>query len=308
MKLLFVGDMHLRAATPAKRKDDFAETQFKKVSQIFKIASDNDAAIVQTGDVFDTESSSLPTMIKYLPLFLSYPRGVYSAIGNHDVYGASIETVPRTALGLFASVGAVKLLGHEPVQLSDKVSVSGHSYMHKGAPSPVPGMHNILVTHEMVLVDKIWREQEDFTFAYDYAIQHSGWDVILCGHYHYSFEQNHGQLLILNPGAVVRIKASKGDMALVPSVVLYDTDTRKREWFPLDHAPVEEVFHPATTAAVPAVNKELEEFVASLTPEIKSQIVKGSLSDIVIQVLKETDCRPGVAELIKRHLIRAEEA
>lgn len=309
MKLLFVGDMHLRSATPARRKDDFASAQFAKVSQIFDIARQNEAVIVQTGDIFDTESSDLKTMVRYLPMFLDYEHGVYSAIGNHDVYGASIDTVPRTALGLFASVGAVKLLGHEPAVLGGgQVSICGTSYMHDGEPKPDPGMpHNILVVHDMILVDKIWKEQDHFTYAYDYAIQHSDWDVILCGHYHYSFEHRQGQVLVVNPGAVVRIKASKGDMALKPSVVLYDTVTRKSEWVTLNHAPVEEVFHPAEIAPVAAVNPALEEFVASLTPEVKNEIVQGSIADITIQVLREVECRPAVADLIKHYLGKVEE-
>ena len=309
MKLLFVGDMHLRSATPSRRKDDFASSQFSKVSQIFDIANKNDAVIIQTGDIFDTESSDIKTMVRYLPMFLSYGRGVYSAIGNHDVYGASLDTVPRTALGLFASVGAVSLLGHEPVVLDNsKISICGTSYMHAGDPKPSPEAdHNILVVHDMILENKIWKEQDNFTYAYDYAIQHSGWDVILCGHYHYSFEHRQGKVLVINPGAVVRIKASKGDMALKPSVVLYDTNTRKSEWVMLEHALVEDVFHPAETTPVAAVNPALEEFVASLTPEVKNEIVQGSIVDVTLQVLREVGCRPAVADLIKHYLGKAEE-
>lgn len=308
MKLLFVGDMHLRSATPARRKDDFAEAQFKKVSQIFEIGKQHKAPIIQTGDIFDTEASDLKTMVRYLPMFLKYPYKVYSAIGNHDVYGASIATVPRTALGLFASTGAVTLLGHDATLLNDwKAAVFGTSYMHDGEPKPERGIAtNILVVHDMILVDKIWKEQDHFTYAYDYAIQHSDWDVILCGHYHYSFEHRQGQVLVVNPGAVVRIKASKGDMALKPSVVLYDTASRKTEWITLDHSPAEDVFHPAQVAPVAAVNPALEEFVASLTPEVKNEIVQGSIADITMQVLKEVECRPAVAELIKYYLGNAE--
>lgn len=308
MKLLFVGDMHLRSAQPARRKDDFSEAQYKKVEHIFRVAKHYEAPIIQTGDVFDTETSDLKTMVRYLPMFLNYEHGVYCAIGNHDVYGASITTVPRTALGLFASVGAVRLLGHEPVLIgNDQVAVCGTSYMHEGHPSPVDGKHNILVSHEMVLVDKIWKEQEHFTYAYDYAIQNSGWDVILCGHYHYSFKQTQGNLLILNPGAVVRIKASKGDMALVPSVVLYDTVTRKNDWLPLSPVePSEKVFVPAEAPVVPAVNPDLEDFVASLSPSVKENMNYGPLSDVVIRVIEDVDCRQEVSDLIKRYLAQVE--
>jgi hypothetical protein len=96
-------------------------------------------------------------------------------------------------------------------------------------------------------------------------------------------------------------------MALKPSVVLYDTVTRKSEWVTLNHAAVEEVFHPAEIAPVAAVNPALEEFVASLTPEVKNEIVQGSIADITIQVLREVECRPAVADLIKHYLGKAEE-
>lgn len=303
MKLILTGDWHLRATTPAKRKDDFKATQRRKVEKILDLAEEHNAHIIQTGDVFDTEDPARGLVNEYLEL-LNSRRRIFSVPGNHDVYGADLGTVPRTAFQTLVAGGAIVPLSHEPTDIAG-VHIYGHTYMHEdAAPTPVSkDAFNILVTHEMVLKDKLWKEQEDFVYAADYMKRQRGWDVILCGHYHYQFMEKVGDRVILNPGAIVRIKRSKGDMAMSPGVVLLDTEKRTCDWYSLDAAPVEEVFEMEPDGEPPIVNPDLDDFMAAIKPIAEDETIsKGALADVVVQVLEQGEFRPEVATLVKKYI------
>lgn len=323
MKLLLTGDWHLRSTTPAKRRDDFRATQRRKVERVLEIGREHQAPILQTGDIFDSEHPGLSTVNEYLELLKTYERGFYSVPGNHDIYGADLGTLHRTAFQTLVAGDAVEVLDHEPVSipLYDKPAspfatgsalVVGHTYMHGKSPPPPQGEgFKILVTHEMVLVDKLWREQEEFTYAGDYMKLHKGWDLVVCGHYHYQFSARVGDRVIVNPGALVRIKRSKGDMAMDPSVVLFDTETRALQWISLGAAPAAEVFEPEPDGTLPVANPDLDSFVKALQPAIDeadgAELRTGALADVVLSVLGETEVPLPVQALVKRYLAEAQE-
>lgn len=316
MKLLLTGDWHLRSTTPAKRRDDFRATQRRKVERVLEIGREHQAPILQTGDIFDSEHPGLSTVNEYLELLKTYPHGFYSVPGNHDIYGADLGTLHRTAFQTLVAGGAVRVLDHKPQYLDlagDKLAV-GHTYMHAERPTvPVQtaARLKILVTHEMVLVDKLWREQEDFTYAGDYMKQHKGWDLVVCGHYHYQFSARVGDRVIVNPGALVRIKRSKGDMAMDPSVVLFDTETRALQWISLGAAPAAEVFEPEPDGTLPVANPDLDSFVKALQPAIEeadgAELRTGTLADVAVSVLGEAGVPLPVQALVKRYLAEAQE-
>lgn len=306
MKFVLVGDAHLRDTAPSRRIDDFVKAQESKLRAAFSIGLENEAPIIMTGDVFDTHDAALSTLVKYLPIFQEYPYGIYSPPGNHDLYGASLDTVDRTAFGVAVASKAITLLSHDPVIVGD-FALFGHSYMHTGSPTPLEGYRNILVTHEMVLMDKLWREQEDFVFADDYLRKSSGWELIVCGHYHYSFVKERGSRKIVNPGALVRIKASKGDMSLKPGVFVYDVDSKglKRILFGVE--PSSKVFKPAVKKPEPA--EELVEFAGVLA----KQNVTGSsetprFDTVLLDVVNRSGCSPEARELLLKYSAELEDS
>lgn len=299
MKFVLIGDAHLRDTAPSRRVDDFVAAQELKLRSAFSIGLKNKAPIIMTGDIFDSHDAALGTLVKYLPIFQSYPYGVYSPPGNHDLYGASLSTVSRSALGVAVASNAVNLLSHEPLILGD-FALFGHSYMHEGKPNPLKDYRNILVTHEMVLMDKLWKEQEDFVFADDYLRKSSGWELIVCGHYHYSFIKERGSRKIINPGALVRIKASKGDMALKPGVVVYDTDTKGAKRISFDVAPASEVFK-----AIPKKPKPSEDLVEFAGILAQQQIAKSTeiprFDSVLLDVVNQSGCAESTKKLLLKY-------
>jgi DNA repair exonuclease SbcCD nuclease subunit len=303
-----MGDAHWRSATPARRKDKFADVQFRKTCQVFDIYEEYDANIlINTGDLFDTDGSDWATVNRYTAELNERGITIYCPPGNHDVYGAALSTIDRSAFGNLVANGHVQTLDHEGVCVGD-ATLYGTSYMHQGKPKPVVGgQKNILVAHEMILENKIWREQEDFTFAHSYLTLNRGWDIILCGHYHYSFLVRVGDRIIANPGALVRIKASKGDMELKPGVLIIDTDTLEVERVELDYAPVEEVFDLTRRPEKVEPTAKFTEFLSSINLDLDldgdgEDLQHAALSEVTAAELEKAGVSEGAAALVHHYI------
>lgn len=323
MNLILLGDVHLRSTVPEKRRDDFLAVQYRKMQEVFEAAKKYQAPIICTGDLFDKHDPPISLLIRYLPLFLDCPHGFYTAIGNHDVYGASLTTLDRSALGLMAKTRLVRVLNHDPIYIKDRsvigkwpVVACGVTYM-DDAPLPElpetvdPDAYRVLVSHSMVLLEKMYREQDDFVMADAYLDRYPNWNLLLCGHYHYRFKYVRDGRLVLNPGAVVRIKASKGDMALEPGYIVLDTKSPMDfQIHHFDTAPASEVFIP-NAPEIPTVSwneAQLDTFITELRGEEPDTVLESysELSDVLMRVLEEAQCSPSVVNIVKMALAQAE--
>lgn len=306
MNVIVVGDPHWRSTAPARRIDDFVEAQYRKTCTVRDLANKHKATTVLLGDLFDTDESTNQTIIRYLKLLRTFENPVLALPGNHDVYGANLETLRRSAYGVLEAAGAIQRIDHAPHRLEKGVYIIGHTYMHADKPKPVKGAAlNILATHEMVIGEKIWREQEEYELADQYLDSHRGWDMIFAGHFHGDFMQKDARgRYICNPGSLVRIKASTRDMAMDPGVLLLDTVTRKIRRISLGAPPAKDVFdfdalqRPKAADATAVV----DEFVAAVVERSDDGDLPahGALSEVIALRLKETSCRKRVAKIVRR--------
>jgi exonuclease SbcD len=312
MNLVLIGDVHLRSTVPARRVDDFLNTQYNKLREVFEAANDLAAPVICTGDVFDKHDPPHSLVNRYMPLFRLLQHGFYTCVGNHDIFGANLATVDRSALGVLANAGVVTLLSALPVTIGagdDTVVLSGSTYMDNDVhPDPTIGSgFKLLVSHEMVLMNKLYREQEDFIHAEAYAQTHSGWDLVLCGHYHYHFTYEGYGTRIINPGALVRIKASLGDMKLIPRYVVLNTQTKALREVLLKVRPATEVFNnkiPSPAALAKEKSEKLEAFVEQLAKN--EHMVTEDFSDVLIRVLEQENCSERVKDLVKSIVAQAQ--
>ena len=124
VNLLYFGDKHYQYKKPANRIDDFSETEKKKVREIRKLAKEHNVrVIIQPGDFLDKprlpddfvqeileewgfsaykraredyESGKLnkeelaDAVLDYIP--------IVGTVGNHELFGGSLKTLPRTTL------------------------------------------------------------------------------------------------------------------------------------------------------------------------------------------------------------------
>jgi len=222
MKLLLMSDLHIRQTNPRCRKDNFWQTQLSKFSQAVDIAvKEGCSFILQAGDFFDNPRQPLSVLFHYIPLLKKVP--VLTVYGQHDLYMRSYEAVDKTAMALLDQAGIIRCLGEDPF-LVDDVAFYGGSY---GRPVPSPYTteeRNILVLHAPVGTKQLFPDHKLVSpeeAAYDYL----GYDLILCGDYHYPFQVFTGDpgTWVVNMGALVRLTISAIDRALMPSVGVYDT-------------------------------------------------------------------------------------
>jgi len=308
--IVFAGDLHLRNTTPASRVDDFRAAQETKLDAILEIAAGPPlSALIFTGDLFDRPDPPYGLVTRYCRKFMDHPGAIFTIPGNHDVYGASLETLDRSALGVLAAADVVSLLRPDLPHVLDtaagKIYCYGSSYMEPRpplAPSLLRNDRSLLVTHDMVLADRLYREPDEFVTTDEFLRKHPGWNMIVCGHYHYRFLEQHGSCRILNPGAVVRIKASPGDMDLVPSVIVWDLQRDTLTPRVLPHAPASDVFRQGERTA--AANAESEQRFAELMRELQARGGDAvQIADVVRTVLDSGNYAPEVREIVESRLI-----
>lgn len=166
MKFLYVGDLHQDELTPIHRIDDFNETRKEKISEILKIAKDNNVnAILHGGDFFNRPkmSNEFVTSIietwneklisidiqeltfqfkagiisekEYLNAINQYKQNTIpfiSIIGNHDLIGDNIESYPKTSLNVLETSGFLHIVDKEnPIIFKENdlsVAITGFHY------------------------------------------------------------------------------------------------------------------------------------------------------------------------------------
>ena len=254
MRLLLVGDLHLRSKNPEGRIDDFRATQMRKVKQILAIAQERKCGtILQAGDFFDSPNPANGLLADYITLLHDalyvpeeQPTSFCAVLGQHDYYLGS-DVVERTALNVLNAAGVVRLLANEPVK---PVGVSGGDGMVCGCSfgQSVPrlrrgarGAFNVLVIHASIgyplFAGQSISDPERFLVTYP------EYNLVLCGDYHYPFGVELDGRWIINAGAVARLSRSKRDQAHEPGVVFFDTeDPQNWERVRLDVEPSEKVF------------------------------------------------------------------
>lgn len=139
VNLLYFGDKHYQYKKPANRIDDFSETEKKKVREIRRLAKEHNVrVIIQPGDFLDkprlpddfvqaileewgfssfkkaredyeagklTKDEFADAVLDYIPLV--------GTVGNHELFGGSLKTLPRTTLGFMSSIGFMNLVDKE---------------------------------------------------------------------------------------------------------------------------------------------------------------------------------------------------
>ena len=221
IRLLFIGDVHYRGNNPRARIDDFPATMRTKLRECWNIASANQClAVLCAGDLFDRPDPDYAVAGELAGVLAECPIPFYSVAGNHEIYGYSQSTVPRTALGLLARIGAVKLLSREPTAIEDadgwSVYLTGQGYhgdidrsqadYQTGLGPDLTAGYKVHVVHGM-LVEKPLPYEAPHTLIKDLATDA---DVILAGHEHLGFGHTmagKSATLCCNPGALGRVNA-----------------------------------------------------------------------------------------------------
>lgn len=230
MRLLFLTDTHLRGVAPRNRTDDFVATLKAKLQEVVILANELQvAAVLHGGDVFDVPMPGLAATGEFASILQRLEAPLYVVPGNHDLHGQNPASLSRTLLGFLGRWGVVRLLDKEPVYLDDgnvRVQVTGapfHFAIDDGGGDYVVKKRNCDVAVHVchgALLNKDFGPMVKYTLIDDIA-PFTEADYTLCGHYHLGFPDvcRDGKWF-LNPGALVRLSASPGEISREPAVVV----------------------------------------------------------------------------------------
>lgn len=247
MKFVFMTDLHGRANNPISRTDNFPEAILKKCDWVVNYANQIDAVILCGGDWLQRPDTSPNFIAALAKILMKAKRGVYSVLGNHDMYSYNIESFTRTPLYLLFACNIIKLLSDKDTLFCDEdtdihvTGVSSHPMLDKNgnvkdylAPDDLEINADkknfyIHIVHGF-LADKQWPQSVPHTLIEDTVLKNHA-DVVLTGHEHTGYniiekEWEGHKIIYCNPGSLARVTAGVGDMRDDVRVALIDTNNK----------------------------------------------------------------------------------
>ena len=265
MKFLYFGDRHNSERMPANRIDDFKETCIKKDLEIIELGKKNNvSAFLHPGDFWNDSDHKISNEFiqevvkrwtdntidsqkilkqiknneikdlnalyaqvkKYIPLI--------GVVGNHDLIGNDIASLPNTTTGLLYGLGIMEIATKEnPYYFYTddglKIAITGTNY-HLGMDNESHiddyvideklGDFHIHIVHGMLSDKSLGKLIRHTTLD---QIRHTKADITLCGHDHIGFPTtNIDGKYFVNIGSVTRIRNDKKEIGRMPKVMLID--------------------------------------------------------------------------------------
>ena len=235
MILILLGDPHIRSSNPENRIDDYKKSLFNKLEFIFKDAYtiEHNVTVLIPGDIFDNPVQSNATLSEVVSLLKFYRFDYHVIWGQHDL---KFRNKGNTALDVLIAGKIVQ--NSKLTELSKSVFLYSCSYDEEIPEITTEGF-NILLIHKMIVEEKLWEGQVEYTWA-NTILRQTKYGLIVAGDNHNSFIVEHKNRLLVNCGSLMRVR--KDQINHKPMFVLYDTDTRKYQKVYIPIKPAEEVF------------------------------------------------------------------
>ena len=215
--LIVAGDLHAGNLKPECRDDDYLDTLCGKVEQIAKLQAVYGCPVVFPGDLFDFWKADSVLLNRLLAVWPTGP--VLGVPGQHDLPQHNLELLEKT--GFQTLVRSGKLF-----------DVSAGEYAHAGytvfgaAWDMVPATPDcsnaaVLVWH-VTTWEKPFAPGQKPGEATRLLKANKGWDLIVTGDNHQTFECQDGNRSLLNAGSVMRKTSDQIDHR--PCVYLWRRD------------------------------------------------------------------------------------
>ena len=283
MKIGLLGDIHARVRAPAGRQDDWFVAQLGKfVAAMTWFKEQECELILQPGDFFDAPRPVNFVMSTYINTLTLYNIRLFAVLGQHDTYYHDVVNSERTALNVLQAADVAHLISADPA-LHGNIRIYGASW---GQEPPVlrrkpEGTINILVAHASVGDKPLWPGHK-LPSPGQYAKDHPGYDLILLGDYHYSYQTTYKDTTIVNMGCMMRMRNTPKDRDHKPRVGIYDTEKGEIETMYLPIEPSVLVFATAPTKSEPS--EPLQEFLDRLRD---TGVLGTSFTDNLQTIMKE---------------------
>jgi len=283
-KLVASADWHITDRTPRSRKDNYPETQFKKIQWILDFARSHQADIAVAGDIFDAPTCSFTLFNKYLNMFLEYPFSIRICAGQHDIHNHDLSTIKDTPLGSLLYAGAVTY--------GDGNQIECVSW--EDTPEEIG---NVLVMHKGVTPEEPPFFMRD---AVSIAQTFKLWPSYRCrifGDYHTpSLRIDPMRGISLNCGSLMRM--NKEQIEYKPSVWLIDTDNWIVEEVPIPIEPTDQVFDLVKLQRAEQNKEKVEIETGKLARLLGKHNNQVDFKDVVDAICKEMKVDEDVIEVL----------
>ena len=279
MKIIGTGDLHFISQRPRNRTDDYIQTQTEKLLYVMNYARslrEKEIFICFPGDVFNSPDAPYSLYQHWAQFLKGNPLvTIFVVFGQHDLrYRTAKENTPLYALH---SSGFVHILDESPVHVKrspiekDYMNVSfyGASF---GAPVPKiqePKHFNVLVIHEMIIDEKLWDGQEEYTLASRLLREHK-YNLIISGDNHSFFTQEHRGKVLINCGSLMRSTIAQVDHK--PQFISFDVDSGEYLIESIPIKPIEEVMNLDIARKEKEKDEKIEAFVDGLEEDVEIEL------------------------------------
>jgi predicted phosphodiesterase len=227
MKVLCMGDVHIRATAPRCRKDDYREAMRKKLEAIrhLQLSNTYPELTLDAGDIFDYAKPS-PNLLWFAISHL--PVGLHSVPGNHDLPNHALTRLSDSGWHLLEKIGILNTPPHPRI-----------TYAPWGQDIAPKEGSDILIAHAMV-----WKKSPPWPNAEGYEAREllkkfPQFKLIVTGHHHQSFCAKYKGRWLVNPGSLMRSRTDQWDHE--PTVYIWDEERNTVDPIVLPHLPPEQV-------------------------------------------------------------------
>lgn len=215
MKFLLLSDFHITSKQPRSRIGNIIKDFKSKLRFIFRTAEENQADILQAGDLFNSPRD-ISALYEFLKVRSKFPKvKFYSIFGQHDSYFRNQRVLNN--LSILEKANQIILLKNKPIQIND-INLYGCNW---GDDIPIPeNKINILVIHKPIN-DKPLYPGHEYTSAISFLEKHD-FNLILAGDIHQKFIKSTNGKIIANTGPILRRDFNEYNLSHKPQMFLFD--------------------------------------------------------------------------------------
>jgi len=268
--MIFSADIHARASKPKSRKDNYLESQDRKLRFLCQLAQESPPWFV-SGDLLDKANSNQWLEQYLINLFKEYQVKPIICLGQHDLVNHSIELFNESSIAVLQSAGVVEVLKND-YWSDDRYSVFGVSYgieEYSGSFLKSDKKLKILLWHKMVIKDDtLWNKQIANT-GEKILRKYPMFDIICTGDNHNTFLCQNKNRFLVNPGSMMRLKTNQKDHK--PCVFRWDKGNLEQIFLPIE----EDVFDDSHITEKEEKESRLDGFITKLN-EIRPELNENS--------------------------------
>lgn len=299
MKIACCGDQHITKHKPKNRTDTYFKTCLEKFAEELTIADEEGCSvIVFPGDIFDQCKEDHYVAQAVINILKEYhPRMECLCVaGQHDQKFHNPD-LTGTVLGTILASEYLTLLTSNPKSIGG-VDFYGASWKDEIPVVSNPNAFNVLVTHKMIIEEKLWAEQEGHTWA-NHLLMKNKFDLIVSGDNHNQFFTSVGKRHLLNLGSMMRSTIAQVNHK--PAIAICDTDHKDYIVVDLEVKPIADIMCVEKAEQAKERKAELDSFIKTLKDDstesakklnfvdsLMLEVEKNNVDETVVAILKES--------------------